>query len=80
MLLFKNGQVPGYEFKKAIKKPIPIRCIQIQEPFTVETKEGILNGNAGDYLMVGIKGEMYPCDREIFEETYDIISCPLEEK
>lgn len=73
MLTFKNGQLPGYTFRKAVKKPIPIRCIQIHEPFVVETKEGILKGNAGDYLMVGVQGEMYPCNKEIFEETYNIV-------
>lgn len=71
MKIFKAGQVPSVGFKKAVKKPIPIRCIQIQEPFAVETMEGILEGKAGDYLMVGIRGEMYPCDQQIFKETYD---------
>jgi hypothetical protein len=35
--------------------------------------EGPLEGKVGDYLMIGIKGEMYPCDKDIFEETYEII-------
>jgi hypothetical protein len=74
MLLFKNGQIPEYNFLKAVKRPIPIRCIQMHEPFVVETKEGVLKGNAGDYLMVGVKGEMYPCSKEIFEETYELVS------
>ena len=43
------------------------------EPFTVETMEGPLKGKAGDYLMIGVKGEAYPCDKEIFDETYEII-------
>jgi hypothetical protein len=73
MLSFKKGQIPDYDFKRAIKKPIPIRCIQISEPFRVETSEGVLNGKPGDYLMVGVRGEMYPCSREIFEETYELI-------
>lgn len=77
MLLFKKDQIPNYDFLKAVKKPIPIRCIQIMEPFTVETKEGVLKGNPGDYLMVGVKGEMYPCSKEIFEETYDIVNRSL---
>jgi hypothetical protein len=75
MLIFKNGKIPEYDFKKAVKKPIPIRCIQIQEPFMVETLEGALKGRKGDYLMVGVRGEMYPCSKEIFEDTYDIIHC-----
>jgi len=73
MIIFKNGQIPNLDFKQAIKKPIPVRCIQMQEAFRVETLEGIVEGKAGDYLMVGVKGEMYPCAKEIFEETYDIL-------
>jgi hypothetical protein len=34
--------------------------------------EGTLNGKAGDWLMVGVEGEMYPIDREIFEKTYTL--------
>ena len=73
MKTFKKGHIPEFEFKQAVKKPIPIRCIQMHESFKVETMEGILEGKAGDYLMVGIKGEMYPCDKDIFEETYSFI-------
>ena len=73
MLRFKKGKVPDYNFKKAIKKPIPIKCLQINEPFEVETMEGIMKGKKDDWLMIGIHGEMYPCDQEIFEKTYTII-------
>ncbi len=65
--------MPELPTKKAIKKPIPIRCVQIDEPFIVETMEGPLEGKKGDWLMIGIEDEMYPCDRAIFEKTYDII-------
>lgn len=61
------------KFKKAVKKPIPVRCAQINEPFEVETMEGILRGKAGDFLMVGIHGEMYPIDQDIFNKTYDVL-------
>lgn len=73
MLTFKNKELPAYQFRKAIKKPIPVRCVQINEAFNVETMEGTMEGKPGDYLMIGIKGEMYPCDKKIFEETYEII-------
>jgi len=59
-----------------VKKPIPVKAVQMPEDFEVETLEGPMQGKAGDYLLIGIKGEMYPCDREIFEETYQL----LEEK
>ena len=72
MLVFKKNVIPDLEFKEAVKKPIPIRCVQINEPFAVETMEGILEGKPGDWLMVGIHGEMYPIDQEIFQKTYDL--------
>ena len=55
-----------------MKRPIIIHCMQIDEPFRVNTLEGnYKQGKAGDYLMRGIDGELYICDRAIFEKTYD---------
>ena len=70
---FKKGIIPDLKYKKAIKKPIPVRCFQIHESFEVETLEGVMKGQAGDWLMVGIHGEMYPIAKEIFEKTYDLV-------
>ena len=57
--------------KPYVKKPIPIKAVQIDEDFWVETLEGNHQGKAGDYLIEGIKGELYCCDKEIFEESYE---------
>ena len=73
MLKFKKGTIPDLEYKRAVKKPIPVRCIQIHESFEVETLEGVMKGQPGDWLMVGIHGEMYPIAKEIFEKTYDLV-------
>ncbi|RMA64283.1 PGDYG domain-containing protein [Ulvibacter antarcticus] len=62
------------EFQKAVKKPIEIECYQMQEAFEVESMEGLVKGKKGDWLMKGIKGELYVCDREIFEATYNLKS------
>lgn len=56
--------------KEYIKKPLKIKAVQMAEPFKVLTLEGTMNGKAGDYLVRGVKAELYPCDKEIFEETY----------
>ena len=56
-----------------IKKPIPIKAVQINEPFEVTTLEGIFHAKAGDYLIEGVKGEFYSCDKEIFESSYEEI-------
>jgi hypothetical protein len=56
------------------KKPIIVHCIQINEPFRVNSLEGdYKQGKVGDYLMRGIDGELYICDKDIFERSYDII-------
>ena len=73
MRTFKKDNIPNLAFKKAMKKPIAIRCIQIDEPFKVETLEGTMKGKKGDWLMIGVNGEMYPCDKAIFDKTYDIV-------
>lgn len=73
MLKFKQLEIPDFEFKEAVKKPIPIRCIQINEPFEVETLEGTMQGKSGDWLMLGVSGEMYSCDNDIFQKSYNLI-------
>ena len=78
MLHFKIGDPPNLDFKSARKKPVRIKCVQVPEPFEVETLEGLMQGKAGDWLMIGVKGEMYPCADEIFKESYDIVDPDVE--
>ncbi len=54
-----------------IKKPVIIRAISIPYEFWVESLEGNHQGKAGDYLIQGVRGELYICDKSIFEETYE---------
>jgi len=56
------------------KKPVIVKACQILEPFEVETMEGVMKGKANDMLIQGIKGELYPCDLDVFLETYELHS------
>jgi PGDYG protein len=57
-----------------MKKPIVVHAKQINEPFRVKSLEGdYKQGKPGDYLMRGIDGELYICDRAIFERSYDFV-------
>lgn len=38
---------------------------------TIKTLEGNMLGEYGDYIIKGIKDEIYPCKPEIFEKTYE---------
>jgi hypothetical protein len=40
----------------------------------IKTLEGIMRGNCGDYIIKGIKGEIYACKPDIFEMTYELAS------
>lgn len=37
----------------------------------IKTLEGSMHVSVGDYVIKGIHGEIYPCKKEIFEESYD---------
>jgi hypothetical protein len=39
----------------------------------IETLEGTMAVDKGDYIIKGIKGEFYPCKPDIFKLTYDAI-------
>ena len=60
------------------KKPMVIQAEQQDKAFEVETLEGASKGKAGDYLIIGIKGEKYPCNKEVFEASYEL--CEVEDK
>ena len=54
------------------KRPIIVHAKQMDEEFRVYTLEGNYKlGKVGDYLMRGIEGELYICDKNIFEKSYD---------
>lgn len=40
----------------------------------INTLEGVMVGNYGDYIIKGVQGEIYPCKAEIFEETYEAVN------
>ena len=37
----------------------------------IYTLEGDMTANKGDWIIKGVRGEFYPCAKDIFEETYD---------
>lgn len=42
----------------------------------IETLEGTHRGDVGDWIIQGVKGELYPCKPDIFAATYDEIPEP----
>jgi hypothetical protein len=38
----------------------------------IDTLEGQMKANPGDWIIRGVKGEFYPCKPDIFEATYEV--------
>ncbi len=39
----------------------------------IETLEGVMRVNSGDWVITGVKGEIYPCKPDIFAVTYEAV-------
>lgn len=49
-----------------------IHAARIDEDFMVNGEDGtVQTGKAGDYLVEGKDGELYPCDGQYFREHYE---------
>ena len=40
----------------------------------IKTLEGTMIAQAGDYIIRGVNGEIYPCKADIFEKTYEVVT------
>ena len=61
------------ELKKYRKKPVIVEAYQTDEEIIIHTLEGDMRANPGDYIITGIRGEEYPCKKEIFEASYELV-------
>lgn len=40
----------------------------------IETLEGTMKADVGDWIICGVQGELYPCKPDIFQATYDAVA------
>ena len=52
---------------EAMKGPFTERKVYCE----INTLEGTMTGDYGDYIIQGVDGEIYPCKPDIFEKTYE---------
>lgn len=65
-IILRNDRLPAL--------PTRGRCYINSMYCLINTLEGEMRGDYGDYIIKGVKGEIYPCKPDIFEMTYDLIS------
>jgi hypothetical protein len=59
------------KFMKYKKLPVTIEAYQTDKEISIETLEGTMKANKGDWIIKGVNGEIYPCKPDIFEKTYE---------
>ncbi len=69
-----NNQTEIYAFTDgAAKFKRNAEIYGIDYDLRIETLEGTMEANVGDYIIMGVKGEFYPCKPDIFEATYEVV-------
>jgi hypothetical protein len=63
----KNGDLPDHQ------TTFETRVVSGKLELYIKTLEGTMHVRDGDYIIVGVDGELYPCKPEIFNKTYDPI-------
>ena len=62
---FGYDDEPGWFLNSGMVKDIQ------NEYCIISTLEGDMRGNRGDYIIKGLRGELYPCKPDIFEKSYE---------
>lgn len=70
----ENGSPLDTEFPVAMEefhKTANIYAVKMPVEFEVVTPEGTMKGKKGDWLALGVGGELYPIDGALFAVTYE---------
>lgn len=65
------GPDKGFKWHDCIHKPNKLRFRESKLGEMVFTLNGVVRCNKGDKIIIGVNGEQYPCDKEIFKLLYD---------
>lgn len=60
------------KFLNGTSRPVRVSYDDPEKPtMLIETLEGVMKADVGDYIIKGVKGECYPCKPDIFKQTYE---------
>lgn len=69
-------EAPEWLIQATKKAPTEIGAISLgsmngEATVHITTLEGVMRASKGDFIIRGVKGELYPCKPDIFEATYE---------
>lgn len=62
---------PKKEIKEVYKEFIFHNGMNFKEKYFINTKQGPVQVNSGDWIIKGLDDEKYPCNPKIFEQVYE---------
>ena len=70
-----DGTYRGYQEIEEFAKPHQVDIMQMisTNVLVVKTLEGNMIARKDDYVVKGVKGEIYPVNSVIFNETYEVL-------
>lgn len=71
-ILWNGGRDAWLAIEKLAGNRIVTSNLQDQT-ITIATLEGNMKVSKGDYVIQGVRGEIYPCKPDIFEATYETV-------
>lgn len=64
----------AYDFHGAARVyPCPTERGEELHDLGIQTLEGVMRAKPGDWIIKGVKGEVYPCKPDIFAATYESV-------
>lgn len=69
---FQWGGQPPQEWPNWARVHMNIRWEETN--LQIDTEEGAMRANRGDWIIKGVNGELYPCKDDIFRKTYERVS------
>ncbi|SDJ76429.1 hypothetical protein SAMN04490247_3141 [Salimicrobium halophilum] len=71
---FQDNTDTIHEISEWVGDDIAVNYNDPDSPYLrIETLEGTMRADVGDYVIKGVNGEFYPCKPDIFEKTYEAV-------
>lgn len=70
-----NGNTISGAWKRYRKLPVVVEATgPIEREEDIVTLNGTVHVSVGEFIIRGVKGELYPCKPDIFAKTYEAVS------
>lgn len=70
---FNSGDIAKFMGRPICVRTSPNGTPEGRTYIEIETLEGVMEADVGDWIIKGVAGEFYPCKPDIFAATYELV-------